>query len=82
MNNPQIPSSVSTITGELIPLQQYNIKEIQDLIDQLPYKDNINIDDYIEIDNSLKDIDISNEKIVDLVQKMNLKKQLIVLIKF
>ncbi|CAG8617540.1 4403_t:CDS:2 [Diversispora eburnea] len=69
---PETPSSSSTITGELISQQQYDIKEIQNLINKLPYnyKDIIDTNDYIEIDDSLQiqDIDITNEDIIDLIQ--------------
>ncbi|CAG8533596.1 2018_t:CDS:2 [Diversispora eburnea] len=62
----------STITGELVHLQESNIQEIQNLVNQLPYdhEDIINSNDYIEIDDSLQiqNMDVTNEDIIDLIQ--------------
>ncbi|CAG8473744.1 10626_t:CDS:2 [Diversispora eburnea] len=74
-DNPETPSSIasiisdSTITGDIIPFQQYNTQEIQNLISQLLYEDVINANDYIEIDDSLEieNINITN-RIINLVQ--------------
>ncbi|CAG8563342.1 5986_t:CDS:2 [Diversispora eburnea] len=83
-DNPETPSSIdsiisdSTITGDIIPFQQYNNQEIQNLISQLPYEDIINTNDYIEIDDSLEieNINITNRNIINLVQKKNQPKEL------
>ena len=61
-DEPQTPFSDSTISGEYVNIDE---NEISDLINQLPYQneDIINIDEYIEIDNFLKTIDLINNNI-------------------
>ncbi|CAG8487137.1 2238_t:CDS:2, partial [Diversispora eburnea] len=66
-------TSDTTITGDIIPFQQYDIQEIQNLISQLSYEEDfINTDYYIEIDDSLQfeNIDIANR---DIIKKNQLK---------
>ncbi|CAG8829475.1 7034_t:CDS:1, partial [Dentiscutata erythropus] len=59
--------SNSTITDNIISFQQYNTQEIQNLISQLLYEDVININNYIEIDDSLEieNINITNRNIIN-----------------
>ncbi|CAG8799883.1 7989_t:CDS:2, partial [Cetraspora pellucida] len=71
--------SDSTITGELVLLEENNNDEteIQNLINQLPYEDEekINAYEYLSIKNMSHSIDISNEEIVTDIIKNNLDKE-------
>jgi hypothetical protein len=70
--------SDSTIFRELVSFEKIEIseEEIQNLIKQLPYQDEdiINVDEYIEIDNSLEKINLINKTIINLAKQKMVKK--------
>jgi hypothetical protein len=80
--DPQTPLSDSTISGELVPFEPININEneIQNLAGQLSIKNKniIDISDYIEIDNYLKPVNITNEAIINIIRPKKFKSKIVI----
>ncbi|CAG8724712.1 4142_t:CDS:1, partial [Cetraspora pellucida] len=61
--------SNSTITDDFnITSQNEEEKTIQNLINQLPYNNMLDANEYINIDNLNRNIDLTNEEIIDIIQ--------------
>ncbi|CAG8759507.1 934_t:CDS:2, partial [Dentiscutata erythropus] len=66
-----VPSTLSlnsTITDDIIINLQKTEEKIQDLINKLPYNNILNADEYININNMSRNVDLTNEKIVNIIQ--------------
>ncbi|CAG8796249.1 16827_t:CDS:1, partial [Racocetra fulgida] len=53
---------------------QSDEETIQSLINQLPYNSTLNANEYINIDNLDRDVDLTNEEIIDIIQNKTNKK--------